>query len=320
MYGREDLREVEVELPKVGPGDVLIKIKACGICPTDVRKYYTLSGILPSLPFNLGHEWAGEVVEVGEDVEEFRPGMRVVGTEFGGYADYILMSRHNTRRWWTLTEIPPGISYEEATFTEPLADTIHSLIDQGNVRLGDWVLIIGAGQMGLQHVMVAKLIGANVVVSDVIEERLRYAERFGADVVVNAMEDNVAGVVREVTGGKGVDVAVLTAVNQFAIDQALDCIGKRSRIVIFAGVERGTRISIDTNKLHYNEAVMIGSEWVGVDTPNQRLYKLALDLIASGKAPVKELITHRIRFELDEMRRAFEMIKSAKALKVVVVF
>lgn len=320
LYGKEDLREVTIDVPEVGPNDVLIKVKACGICPTDARKYYTLSGILPTLPFNLGHEWAGEVVEVGESVTEFAPGMRVVGTEFGGYAEYVLMSRLNAQRWWTLTEIPKGVSYEEATFTEPLADTIHCLVDQGKVRLGDWVLIIGAGQMGLQHVMVAKHIGAKVMVSDVIEERLRYAKRFGADIVLNPKRDNVAEVAREVTRGKGVDVAVLTTVNQSTMDQALECIGKKSRIVIFAGVREGLKVSIDTNKIHYNEAIMIGSEWVGVDTPNKSLYKIALELIASGSAPVKELITHRVRLSVEEIKRSFEMIRSAKTLKSVVVF
>lgn len=320
LYGKEDLRETDVDVPDVGPNDVLIKIKACGICPTDARKYYTLSGILPSLPFNLGHEWAGDVVEVGENITEFTPGMRVVGTGFGGYAEYILMSKSNTRYWWCLTEIPKGVTYEEATFTEPLADTIHSLVDQAKVTLGDWILIIGAGQMGLQHVMVAKCIGAKTIVSDVIEERLRYAERFGADIVLNPERDNVVEVVKKVTKNRGVDAAILTTVNQSAIDQALECIGKRSRIVIFAGVEKGLKVSVDTNKLHYNEALMIGSEWVGVDTPNKRLYETALELIASKRAPVGELITHRIKFSVEEIKRSFEMIRLGKTLKSVIIF
>ena len=319
LYGKEDLREVSVDVPKVGPNDVLIKIKACGICPTDARKYYTLSGIIPKLPLNPGHEWAGEVIEVGENIKEFKPGMKVVGTEFGGYAEYLLMSK-SAPRWWTLREIPEGVTYEEATFTEPLADVLHSLIDQAKVKLGDWVLIVGAGQMGLQHVMVAKIIGAKVIVSDLIEERLKYAKRFGADIVLNPRRDNVAEVVKEVTMNRGVDVAILTVTNQSAMDQALECIGEKSRIVLFAGVEKGLRVSIDTNKIHYNEAMMIGSEWVGKGLPNKRLYEIALELIASKKVPIKELITHRIKFSSEEIKRSFEMIRSGKTLKSIIVF
>jgi L-iditol 2-dehydrogenase len=320
LYGQEDLREVEVDVPKVGPDDVLIKIKACGVCPTDARKYYTLSGILPQLPFNLGHEWSGEIVEVGENITEFKPGMRVVGTEFGGYAEYILMSKSNTRRWWTLTRIPDGVTYEEATFTEPLADCIHSLIDQARVRIGEWVLIVGAGQMGLLHVMVAKHIGAKVIISDVVEERLEYAKKFGADVVMNPMKDDVRKIVSDVTKNKGADAVILTAVNQSAIDQALDSIGKRSRIVLFAGVEKGKKFTIDTNIIHYNEVMIIGSEWVGIDPPNYKLYELALELIASRVAPVKELITHRAKFTAEEIRKCFEMIRSLKTLKSIIIF
>ncbi|HDD40237.1 MAG TPA: hypothetical protein ENG21_03210 [Nitrososphaeria archaeon] len=318
LYGREDLREVEVDVPKVGPNDVLIKIRACGICPTDARKYYTLSGILPTLPFNPGHEWAGDVVEVGENITEFKPGMRVVGTEFGGYAEYLLMSKLNTRRWWSLTEIPEGVSYEEATFTEPLADSIHSLIDQGRVKLGDWVLIVGAGQMGLQHVMVAKHIGAKVIATDILDERLKIAKELGADITLNPQNEDLKKVVDQVTNKRGVDAAILTVINQSTIDQALSCIGKKSRIVLFAGVEKGVRVSIDTNALHYNEALMIGSEWVGVDTPNTRLYRVALEMIRSGAAPVKRLITHRIRLSADEIRKSFEMIRSARTLKTII--
>jgi len=319
LYGREDLREVSVDVPRVGPNDVLIKIRACGICPTDARKYYTLSGIIPKLPFNPGHEWAGEIVEVGENVTEFKPGMRVVGTEFGGYAEYLLMSK-SAPRWWTLKEIPEGVTYEEATFTEPLADVLHSLVDQAKVKLGDWVLIIGAGQMGLQHVMVAKHIGAKVIVSDLIEERLEYAKKFGADVVLNPKRDKVGEIVRKVTNNRGVDAAILTATNQSAMDQALECIGVGSRIILFAGVEKGLRVSIDSNKIHYNEAMIIGSEWVGKDIPNKRLYEIALELIASGSVPVKELITRRIKFSIEEIKKSFEMIRSAKTLKSIIVF
>jgi len=321
LYGKEDLREVEVETPKVGPDDVLIKVRACGVCPTDARKYYTLSGILPTLPFNLGHEWAGDIVEVGENITEFKPGMRVAGSKFGGYAEYLLMSKTEDQRWWwTLTEIPENVSYEEATFVEPLADCLHSLIDQAEVKIGDWVLIIGAGQMGLQHVMVAKHIGAKVIVSDIIDERLRYAEDFGADYTINPKKESLEEAVKKLTQGEGVNAAILTAVNQSTMDQALKSIGKKARIVIFAGVEKGIKLSIDTNIIHYNEASIIGSEWVGVDGQNRKLYRLALELISSGVAPVKKLITHRFKFSVEEIKKAFEIIRSVKGLKSIVIF
>jgi len=96
-------------------------------------------------------------------------------------------------------------------------------------------------------------------------------------------------------------------------------VGKKSRIILFAGVEKGKKFTIDTNVIHYNEAVIIGSEWIGVDPPNYKLYDLALELIAKGVVPVKELITHRVRFAVEEIKN-FEMIRNKKTLKSVIVF
>ena len=319
LFGKEDLREVEVEDPRVGSDDVLIKIRACGVCPTDVRKFYTLSGVMRRLPMNLGHEWAGDVVEVGENVKEFKPGDRVVGTDFRGYAEYAVMSRFS-ERWPTLTKIPEGVSYEEATFTEPLADCIHSLVDQGGVRMGDVVLVMGAGQMGLQHLMVAKHMGAKVIVSEVLEERVRYARELGADYAVNPLKEDLQAVVEKVTDGEGVDAVIITAVNQATVDSALKAVRKRGRVVLFAGVPRGVTVQVDTNLIHYKESMVVGSEWIGVVNRDFRLYKLALDLIASGAAPVGRLITHRFRFSGDEILKAFDVIKNRRGLKAVIVF
>ena len=162
LYGKNDLRIVEVDKPKIGPTDILVKVKACAVCPTDIRRYRTGSRKVHgqdrtfNFPLNSGHEWTGEVVEVGEGVKGFRKGMRIsAGGVFGGYAKYTSVPQHFIRLDMVL-ELPDNVSYEEGTFVEPLADCIHAVRDRSKVKAGDTIAIIGAGQMGLQQLMVAK--------------------------------------------------------------------------------------------------------------------------------------------------------------------
>ena len=164
LYGIGDLRLVDIPTPEYGPDEVLTKVTVCAVCPTDIRKYRVGNGGVLQFPFNMGHEWVGEVVEVGKDVEDVKVGDRVLGGGYAGYAEYAPLGRRRCCVPLAASRsiIPEGVSDEEATFVEPLADAIHSIVDQGKVKIGDTVLILGAGQLALQHLMVAKAVGATV--------------------------------------------------------------------------------------------------------------------------------------------------------------
>lgn len=317
LYGIEDLRVVDIEKPKAGPNGVLIKVKACAVCPTDIRKYRTGDHGVTGFPMNLGHEWTGDIVEVGENVKGLRVGMRVVGGDYAGYAEYAAISKE-ALQFLPPLEIPENTSYEEATFTEPLADCIHAVRDQAQAKAGDSLAIIGAGQMGLQMLMVAKAMGVRVLTSEAYEPRLNLAKKLGADHAINAAKEDPVEAVKKMTGGKGADAAIASIGHPAAIVQGLKMVKPRGRVVIFGGAPEGTVVPLDPNVIHYNEIILTGSSWVGVPPYfNIKLYNEALELIASKKVPVGELITHR--FPLDQIRRAFEIIDKKEGLKAIII-
>ena len=166
LYGPQDLRLVDIPIPEPGPGQMLIKIHACSICPPDVRKFRLADQdhSIQSLPFNLGHEWTGQVVEIGSGVSGYQIGSRVVGSGMVGYAQYALVPGRRGLDFNPI--IPDNVSYEVASMTEPFSDCIHSLRDMGKASLGDNVVIVGAGPMALMHIMIAKAMGTYCIVSE----------------------------------------------------------------------------------------------------------------------------------------------------------
>jgi L-iditol 2-dehydrogenase len=321
LYGVNDVRLVEVEKPSVEPGDVLVKVKVCGVCPTDVRKYKTGNHGVPKLPFNMGHEWAGDILEVGDMVNGFEVGMRVGGANCGGYAEYIVTEAEFNKfapyPEMLLMPIPTGVSYDAATFLEPLADCFHAVVTQAQVHVADTLLIIGAGQMGLLLLSAGKNVGARVIVTDMLEERLDFARQFGADISINAREESLKDRMKEITKGKGFD-AVITAVGQpLAIAQAMDVVRKRGRVVIFGGTSEGTTVQIDPNKIHYNEVTLVASSWLGAGGfLDAKMCHVALEMIRSGKIPVERLITHK--FRLERIHEAFKVVENLQGLKSLI--
>lgn len=315
LYGIEDLRVVEIDRPSVGPEDILIKVKACAVCPTNVRYYRSKGHEEMSFPINHGHEYAGDVVEVGEEIKDFRVGDRVVGVSLGGFAEYALFSGEIARKYGlACLKIPQGTTYEEATFTEPVADCIHAVMDQAQVKLGDKVTVIGAGPMGLQQMMLARLSGAVVYVSETMETRLKYAEDFGADRVIDASKENPVEAVKGLTKGEGVDAVLVTIGHPAAINQGLQMAKRRGRVVIFGGAPTGTTMPLDPNIIHYGEIILTGSSGVG---GRVELFSMALDIISSKKIPVAKLVTHR--FPLEQIQRAYEATENKVGLKVMVI-
>jgi L-iditol 2-dehydrogenase len=319
LYGIGDLRLVDIPKPEPAPDEVLTKVTVCAVCPTDIRKYRVGNGGVLQFPFNMGHEWVGEVVEVGKDVPDVKVGDRLLGGGYAGYAEYAPLSGHTLRPTGGRPfVIPEGVTDEEATFVEPLADAVHSIVDQGKVKIGDKVLILGAGQLALQHLMVAKAVGATVIVSEPIAERRELAKKFGADYVLegSSTEEVVAGV-HELTDGKGADAAIVTVGSPEASVTGLAAVRSRARIVLFGGFDRGVQTTLDLNIIHYKEVELTGSYWVGVPPyGNPDLYRVAMKLIQDKTVPVAKLITHRM--ELENIHDAFDAIRTRSGLKAII--
>ena len=321
LFAIGDVRVVESPKPKITDDEILVAVRSCGVCPTDARKFKTGDHGVPSWPFNMGHEWTADVAEVGRNVKKWKVGQRVAVTSYGGYAEYVKIGPEELepgqRAIDSLLELPDSVTYEEGTFVEPLADAIHSVVDQARVSIGDRLVIVGAGQLGLQHLMVAKTLGARVLVSDMVESRLTAAKEFGADVVVRPDKEDAAAAVKEWTQGKGADAVVVAAGAAKAAEQALLMVRKAGRVVLFAGFEGHQTMSFDPNILHYGEIILTGSYWVGV-RPNSNigLYSRALELIESKQTPVGKLVTHR--YGLADLRPALEKVMSKDGLKVMI--
>ncbi|MEM3703090.1 MAG: zinc-binding dehydrogenase [Candidatus Bathyarchaeia archaeon] len=326
LYGVKDLRIEDIEIPIVRAGEVLVRIKAATTCGTDLKIFqrgYVEKVI--KLPTVFGHEWAGEVVEVGEGLEWPKKGMRVrAGNSapclhchmcqkgkynlcenmiwlWGAYAEYIKVPAHMV--FINMQEIPNHVSYEEAAIAEPLACVLHG-VEEAKVKLGDSVAIIGAGPIGLLHLLTVKKMGAEkVVMIDLIEERLSFAEKLGADEIINAGKENVEEKVRRLTRGYGVDVVIEAVGSQATWEQAIRLVRKGGTALEFGGCPPGTEIKLNAEQLHYMETTVLGTFHA---TPLH--FRKALDLIASKTINVKPLITSRM--PLERIKEAFEMLST----------
>ena len=328
LYGVRDLRIMDLEVPKVDVGEVLVRVKAATTCGTDLKIFqrgYVEKVI--KLPTVFGHEWAGEVVEVGEGLEWPKIGMRVrAGNSapclhcvmcskgkynlcenmiwlWGAYAEYIKVPAHMVRV--NMQEIPSHISYEEAAITEPLACVLHG-VEEARVKLGDSVAIIGAGPIGLLHLLTVKRAGAEkVIMIDLVEERLDFAEKLGADETINAGKENVEEKVRQSTSGYGADVVIEAIGKQQTWEQALKLVRKGGTVLEFGGCPPGTEIRVNTEQLHYGETTVLGTFHA---TPLH--FRKALNLIASKTIDVAPLITRKM--PLERINEAFEILSTSK--------
>jgi L-iditol 2-dehydrogenase len=328
LYGVKDLKVEDVEVPEVKDGEVLVKVKAATTCGTDLKIFqrgYVEKVI--KLPTIFGHEWAGEVAEVGKGVEWPREDMRVrAGNSapclhcsmcqrgkynlcenmiwlWGAYAEYIKVPARMVLM--NMQGIPDGISYEEAAITEPLACVLHG-VEQANVKLGDTVAIIGAGPIGLLHLLTVKKMGAGrTIMIDLVDERLGFAEKLGADATVNSGKENVETRIRELTGGYGADVAIEAIGLSATWEQALKLARKGGTVLEFGGCPPGTEIKVNAEMLHYGELTVMGTFHT---TPLH--FRKALNLIATRTIDVRPLVTRKMK--LDNIKEAFEILSTSK--------
>jgi L-iditol 2-dehydrogenase len=328
LYGVKDLRIENIEKPKVGYGDALVKVKAATTCGTDLKIFQRgyVSGVI-QLPTVFGHEWAGEIVEVGEGVPWLNEGMRVrAGNSspclrckmcqrgqynlcedmmwlWGAYAEYIKIPARivmlNTQ------QVPFHVSYEEAAITEPLACVLHGL-EKTHAKLGDTIAIIGAGPIGLLHLIVAKKMGTSrIIISDMIDERLQLARRLGADETINAKREDTVKETKRLTEGYGADMVIEAIGFPATWEQALRMVRKGGTVLEFGGCPPETEIKVSTEQLHYGETTVLGTFHT---TPAH--FRKALSLIASGTLNVKPLVTRKMK--LDNIKEAFQKLATSK--------
>jgi len=328
LYGVKDLKVEDVEVPKVEAGEVLVKVKAATTCGTDLKIFqrgYVEKVI--KFPTIFGHEWAGEVVDVDKGLEWPKKGMHVrAGNSapclhcamcqrgkynlcenmiwlWGAYAEYIKVPARMVLV--NMQEIPEGVSFEEAAITEPLACVLHG-VEEADVKLGDTVAIIGAGPIGLLHLLTVKKMGATkAIVIDLVNERLDFAQKLGADVTINSGKENVEARIKELTGGYGADVAIEAIGLPATWEQALRLTRKGGVVLEFGGCPPETEVKVNAEMLHYGELTVMGTFHA---TPLH--FREALNLIATRTIDVRPLVTRKMK--LDNINEAFEILSTSR--------
>jgi len=334
FYGPKDVRLENVDPPAIGPHGVLAKVDVALTCGTD-RKMYLRGHPLFEPPFVFGHEFAGTVVEVGAQVQGFEPGMRVVAANSapcntcfyctrgarsmcenmyirlsGAFAEYIDIPPPLVEQ--NLLPVPDGVSLRDAALLEPLACVVHG-IERSGIRLGDTVVVNGAGPIGLMFVRLASLKAGRLIVTDLRDDRLERATRLGADVVLNVSScDDVAQAVRDVTnGGRGADIAIEAVGLPHTWESTVRMVRKGGIANLFGGCASGTTITVDTALIHYSEVQVRG---VFHHTP--KYVRRALDLIAQGVVRSTELVTGEL--PLSRLDDILEALVSHDSIKTAV--
>lgn len=332
-YSNRDLRLQELPVPQIGPGELLVRIEASGICGSDVMEWYRAGKV----PLVLGHEIAGEVVEVGEGVTSFRDGDRVAVThhvpcmschyclsghetvcdtlrttsfEPGGFSEYVRVPAINVDRGTFL--LPDSVSYEEGSFVEPLACVLRGQ-RQANFRVGCSVLVIGSGISGLLHVMVARALGAGfIAATDMVDFRMQKALQLGAEIVFRADED-VPSLFRKANEGRGADLVIVCAGAPQAIEQALASVSRSGTVLFFATTRPEVAIPLNLNDFFWRNEATLTSSYAGSPAD----CRTALGLIRAGRLPVSETITHRL--PLADTGRGFELVVNPEdSIKVII--
>jgi L-iditol 2-dehydrogenase len=332
-HSNRDVRIEERPRPGIGPGEILMRIEASGVCGSDVMEWYRL----PKAPIVLGHEVAGVVEEVGEGVEGFAAGDRIVTTHHvpcmgcrycrtdrhavceslrttsfdpGGFAEYVRLPAVNVERG--TFKVPDGVTFEEASFVEPLACVVRALRLSG-LHSGDGVAVLGSGVSGILMILMARHLGAGrIVATDVSEARLKMAVRFGADEAVRGDGPEVVDAVLAANRGDGFEqVLVCTGAHPVA-GQALRIVDLGGTLLYFAPLDPGETLPLEMNDL-WKRGVKIVHSYAG--PPDDM--RAALDLIAARRVDVASMITHRL--PLAETAEAFRlMLEGGASLKVIV--
>jgi L-iditol 2-dehydrogenase len=324
--GVNDVRMETVPVPKIGPGEMLVRVHSCGVCGTDLKKISTGSHSAPRI---FGHETSGVVAAIGEGVQNYRSGDRVMvfhhipcrqcfycqnktfaqcatykkvgctaGFEAsgGGFAEYVRVMDwivdHGTVR------IPDGVSFEQACFVEPV-NTCMKGIEALRLREGETVLAIGQGPIGIILSVLAQRVGARLITSDLYPERLRIGSSFGLDLTIDASRTNVVERVRELTQGRGADAVILAVGGNSLIRTAMDAARPGGRVLLFAQTQHGEAV-IDPAAICVDEKTLVGSYSASVD-----LQEESVRFVMNREMNLEQLVSHR--FPLAQSPQALEL-------------
>jgi L-iditol 2-dehydrogenase len=330
-YNNRDVRLEEMAIPKIAAGELLLRIRASGICGSDLMEWYRIK----KAPLVLGHEIAGEVVEAGDGVKNFRPGDRVFAshhvpcgkcryclaghqsvcdmlrtTHFdpGGFAEFVRVPNVNVESG--TFPLPDEISFDEGSFIEPLACVVRAQRFAG-VKTGQTVLVIGSGISGLLHVQLARAGGAaRIVATDISDFRLKAALQFGADAIIHGSED-VPARLRDVNEGRLSDLVIVTTGAMPAIQQAIKSVDRGGTLLFFAPTAAGVEVPIPLFDFWRDEITVVTS-YAG----SGRDLSESMDLIRSRQVRVADMITHRL--PLAEAGLGFQLTANGRdSIKVI---
>lgn len=336
MQGTNNMVFKDVEVPEISSKDVLIKVDSVGVCGSDVHYYQhgKIGDFIVNGDFILGHECAGEVVQIGSDVENLVVGDRVClepgktcgkcefckegkynlcpDVEFFATPPYHGVLQNYVKHPEDMCfKLPDNVSNMEGALVEPLAVGLHAS-SVGNVKLGDTVVIFGTGCIGLVTLLSCKARGAsNIIVVDVLENRLKMAEKLGATSVINAKEIDAIKEIESLTDGKGADVVIDTAGAEITVKQTVDVV-KRGGIIVLVGMTPNDEVSFNFMKLMGKEGE------VRTIFRYRNLYPVAINAIASGSINVKQIVSHE--FDFEHTKEAFDFVvnNASEVVKAVI--
>lgn len=332
-YRNNDVRLEEMPVPEIGDEEVLVRVEACGICGSDVMEWYRIH----RAPLVLGHEIAGIVVKRGKKVKKVKTGDRVVvahhvpcgkchyckrgeftvcdtlrstNVEPGGFAEYIRVPAINVK--YGLFKFSSKLSFEEASFTEPLACVLRAQ-RKCNIQKGDTVLVLGSGIAGLIHIKLAKYYGAGLIIAtDINEFRLNSAKRAGAELVFRADEYSPEEIAK-FNNNMLADVVIICAGSRSAFEQGINSVERGGTVLFFAPLAENDSFNLNLSKMFFKNDITFTSSYAG--SPDD--YAEALKLISSQRVKVNDLITHR--FGLGETQKGFQLVAEAKeSIKVII--
>ncbi len=296
-HGIRDLRVEDIAGPKPGPKEVKVKVKYCGICGSDRHEY--LHGLFPISPF--GHEVCGSIVEVGAGIDEFQVGDRVLAVSKGGYAEYM------TAPMEVVLKLPDSIGWKRAALIEPLAGAAYA-VKRGNVKPDNTVLITGSGPVGLMLLMAVKAIGVKTVyMTDISSYKQEMAKKIGATDSFNPLEHNIPQKMKELTGGRGVDVSIEAVGIEASLKNCLASTRHQGTVIV-QGIFT-EKVPIHMLGFVTKEITMIGTSFID--------FTLALDWITAKGLKPEMIVTSIIPLN-DIVSRGFESKDPHGDIKILV--
>ncbi|MCP4628566.1 MAG: alcohol dehydrogenase catalytic domain-containing protein [bacterium] len=328
-YNNKDIRIEAVPMPRPDPKEMLVQVKSCGICGSDIVEWYRL----PRAPLVPGHEIGAEVVEVGEALNKYKPGDRVFiapkvpcmqcdycrSGHFpvcstiearlpGGFAEYILAPQALIEHGTYL--LPDNVTYDQSTFIEPLACVVRAQ-RLADIQRNQTIMVLGCGMSGLLQVQLAVAKNCRVIATDINPGRLKLAESFGAEITMDAAKENVRERLLD-QNGKPAEVVVLCASALTAVEQAWQCVDKGGVVVFFTVPGPDKQVTVPINEFWTREIRIITSYYCGPPDIVE-----AINLIETGVIKVEDMITHRL--PLKDIAKGFKLVMEGReSIKVIV--